>query len=182
MTDTRHRWMLLVLRGIIALSLGVAAWLFPLATIAALGLLFGGFALLDGGFALAVVFTVQHPERWVTMLLLEALVSIGAGMVVLLVPNLGGLALAGIVGAWAIATGLLELVTAFRIGDARDGRAMLGVAGVVSVLTGMLFVWNGTTRSVLLLVAAFACAFGIAMMVLGLRLRKMHTRGVIPAH
>ena len=153
MRDTSHRWMLLLLRGLVAVGLGVVAWLSPVATIATVGIIFGGFALLDGGFALAVVFSVKNPARWVTMLLVESLVSVVAGMVTLLVPNLATVSLAVIVGAWAIATGVLELVTAFRVGDARDGRSLLGVAGVVSILTGLLFMVNGTERGVLVLLA-----------------------------
>jgi uncharacterized membrane protein HdeD (DUF308 family) len=182
MTDTRHRWMLLLLRGLVVVALGVVAWLWPITTIGTLGVLFGGFALLDGGFALAVVFTVQDPARWVTMLLVESLVSIAAGMITLLAPNLGTMALAVIVGMWAIATGLLEVVTAFRVKDARDGRAILAVAGVISILAGMLLVVNGSSRGLLVLIGLFAFGFGISLAALSLRLRRMRALGAVAVH
>jgi uncharacterized membrane protein HdeD (DUF308 family) len=171
MHDTRRRVSVLVTRGLMVLALAVLAWLMPFGTIGALAIMFGGFTLIDGGFALVLVFSAKDPQRWATTLWLEGVASILAGGVVLLAPSLGIGALTAIVATWAIVTGALEVYAAYRGGGRSSGRTLLGAAGAVSILIGLLFLVRPGDKLFLIYVAIYAFLFGLSMTLLGLRLR-----------
>ena len=109
MNTARRRTTVLLTRGLMVLALALVAWLVPFGTLGALAVMFGGFTLIDGGFALVHVFTAKDPQRWVTTLWLEGLVSIVAGGVTLLVPGLGATALTTIFAIWVVVIGALEV-------------------------------------------------------------------------
>src|SRR5205807_508001 len=74
-------WWALALRGVAAIIFGVLAFVWPGVTLAALILLFGGYALVEG--VLNVIAAVRgrgDDQPW-WALLLEGLVSIAAGIV-----------------------------------------------------------------------------------------------------
>ena len=78
--ETGH-WWALAIRGVIAILFGLAALLRPDIALAALILLFGAYALVDGVFAIVGVFggTRSGTPRW--LLLLEGVVGILAGII-----------------------------------------------------------------------------------------------------
>src|SRR3981189_2066538 len=81
-------------------------------TRAALVLLWGTYALLDG--LLAIVAAVRAPDgRW--WLVPQSMAGICAGIMTFLRPDLAQLALMYIIGAWALLTGLLHIVGAFSL-------------------------------------------------------------------
>jgi uncharacterized membrane protein HdeD (DUF308 family) len=88
-------------------------------TLAAMGLLFGAFALAEGLLALIVSRLDRHEfdHRWV--LLLKGPASIAIGVLALLWPSITAQALVSLIAAWAILTGAFEAV------------AMLGLRKVV---------------------------------------------------
>jgi uncharacterized membrane protein HdeD (DUF308 family) len=67
-------------------------------------------------------------------------------------------------GAFALLSGLMEIVTAVRAGEAHVRWGWLAVAGIVGVLAGIVsFVWPGITALALLFViAAWAIISGVA--------------------
>ena len=109
------RWWVLVLRGVAALVFGVLAFVAPGASLLALVVLFGAYALVNGIVNLALAARGRAGDtRWGS-LLFESIVSIIGGVVTLLWPGMSALVLLVLIGAWAIATGIGQVVAAVRL-------------------------------------------------------------------
>jgi uncharacterized membrane protein HdeD (DUF308 family) len=98
------------------------------------------------------------------------------------VPGLTVLALVLIIAAWAIITGALELVAAFRL-DIQHGRIWLAASGVASIVLGGLLIVAPLAGAVVLTwwLGAYALVFGAALLVLAFRLRSRRVHGAPPA-
>jgi uncharacterized membrane protein HdeD (DUF308 family) len=145
----------------------------PGASILALVLLFGAYALVDGAFAVAASLQrIGKQERW-WALLIEGLLGIAAGIVTFLWPDITALVLVYIIGAWAILTGVFEIVAAIQLRREIEGEWLLGLSGVLSVLFGlMLLIFPGSGAIALVwLIASYAFVIGILLIILGFRMR-----------
>jgi uncharacterized membrane protein HdeD (DUF308 family)/sporulation protein YlmC with PRC-barrel domain len=153
---------------------GLAAFFLPGITLTVLILLFGAFALVDGVFAIvAAVRTRRRNERW-WLLLAEGVLGVLAGIVAFIWPGLTALALLYLVAAWAIITGILEIVAAIRLRQEIVGEWALILSGVLSVIFGVLLaVLPGVGILALLwLIGAYAVAFGVLLIILAFRVRN----------
>jgi len=167
-------WWLVALRGLLGILFGIAAIAWPGITLAVLILFFGAYMFVDGVFALVAAIRFRHErERWVS-LLIEAILGIAIGAVTFLWPGITALAWVFTIVAWAILTGVLELIAAFRLHGALGSEILLGLTGVVSIIFGLamaalpligLVVW-------VLLIGSYAIAFGVLLLVAALRLRS----------
>ena len=176
-------WKMFVLRGVLALVIGVLAWLLPAASVMALTLLFAAFAFADGVLALwAGVTNLRAGTRW-GWLILGGLLGIATGAVVVLSPIVATLVLAvflwSMVSFWAIATGVVQIVAAIRLRREITGEWVLALGGLVSILLGAAVLWvlltspEGSVLALGWLLGIYAILFGILMIMLGLRLRKL---------
>src|SRR5690606_10563107 len=97
-----ERWWAVALRGLVAVIFGVVALVWPNLTLAAIVVLYGVFAIADGATGLVTLlfgFRRVGP-RWFQ--LLDALLSIAAGLIALLWPGITSLALIWLIAAWAL--------------------------------------------------------------------------------
>ncbi|MCB0209876.1 MAG: HdeD family acid-resistance protein [Anaerolineae bacterium] len=174
-TNLARNWWALVLRGIFALIFGIIAIVWPGLTILSLTFVFGFYALLDGIFALAATWSNHSHERW-WLLLIEGLLSLAAGVVAFIMPGVTALALLTVIAVWAVLTGILEIVAAVRLRQEMQNEVWLGLAGLASIIFGVLLVvWPGAGLvTISWIVGFYAVIFGLAMMVLGFRLRGMN--------
>jgi uncharacterized membrane protein HdeD (DUF308 family) len=120
-TQLTRSWWLLALRGMVAVLLGLAI-LFPLdINLAAMGLLFGAFALADGLLTLIVsrLDRYQFDDGWV--LLLKGPASIAIGVLTLLWPGITAQALVALIAAWAILTGAFVAMAALDLRNLVEG-------------------------------------------------------------
>jgi uncharacterized membrane protein HdeD (DUF308 family) len=166
-------WWLIVLRGAAAVLFAMLTFFWPGASILALVLLFGAYALVDGAFAVAASLQrIGKQERW-WALLIEGLLGIAAGIVTFLWPDITALVLVYIIGAWAILTGVFEIVAAIQLRREIEGEWLLGLSGVLSVLFGlMLLIFPGSGAIALVwLIASYAFVIGILLIILGFRMR-----------
>lgn len=169
-----QNWWMIALRGLFAILFGVIAILLPGVTLAALVLLFAAYMLVDGILAIAAgVRAAQRHERW-GMLILEGIADLVAGAIAFFWPLVTVLAFVYLLGAWAIVSGVLLCSAAFRLNIVR-GRWLMGFGGAVSVIWGvLLLVWPFTGALVLTWwIGAYALIFGVALLVLAFRLRKL---------
>jgi len=111
---------------------------------------------------------------------LQGVIGVGAGILTFLWPGLTALALVLFIGAWAIATGLLEIAAAIRLRRFIRGEWMLALSGVMSLLFGGLVVAfpGAGAVGIAWILGIYAAAAGIVLIALGLRLR---TRVLAPA-
>ena len=166
-------WWAFALRGVAAIIFGILAFAWPGVTLAVLVLLWGAYALVDGILALVSAFRTGHDHRWA--LLIEGVVGIGAGVATFLWPGLTALVLVYIIAFWALITGVLEIMAAFRLRKVIENEWWLVLSGALSVVFGIvLFAAPGAGALALVwVIGAYAVLFGIVLLALGFRLRTM---------
>lgn len=167
-------WWLVVLRGVLAILFGILAFIWPGITLLTLIIMFGVYAVVDGLIAVGTgLARTKDSRRWWTFLL-EGLISIAAGLVALIWPGLATLVLLYVIAAWAVFTGVLEIVAAVRLRHEITNEWVLALGGVISVALGLLLFFQPAagTLAIIWIIAAYAVIFGILLIILGLRLRK----------
>jgi uncharacterized membrane protein HdeD (DUF308 family) len=177
-----QNWWALALRGVCAILFGIVALVVPGAVLVTLALFFAAYLLVDGVLAIvAAVRAAQRHERW-GMLLAEGLVDIVVGVVAFLFPVSAVLAFVFMTAAWALLTGILLIVAAFKL-NRQHGRAWMALSGIISVLFGMALVVAPLVGAVVLTwwFAGYAIAFGALLLVLGFKLRSQKGTAGPPA-
>jgi uncharacterized membrane protein HdeD (DUF308 family) len=164
------RWWALAIRGVAALLFALLTLLKPGITLVFLVLLFGMYALADGVFNLVAAFGSPR-HHWA--LLLEAIVSIVAGTLAFLRPGLTTFALLYLIACWAIFTGVLEIVTGFRLRKVVANEWAAILLGIASLLFGILILFapGPAALAIVVWIGAYAMVFGIIMLVFAFRLR-----------
>ena len=167
-------WWLLALRGLVAVLFGVLAFMWPGVTLITLVWLFGAFALVNG--ILSLVLAAKTPKGYpkVGSLILGGLLGILAGLLAFVMPGITALGLLILIAAWAIATGVMELVAAVRLRKVITNEWLLILAGIASVVFGVLLLFQPAAGALALiwLIGAWAVVFGILLMILAFRMRN----------
>ena len=138
-TQLASNWWALALRGVLSILVGVLALTKPGATLAALVLLIGAYMFVDGVFAImAALRGIRTGDRWGWMLvegilgivagiklrkiiegewllILAGALSLALGIYVLMRPGVGLLLLVTWVGVYALFTGVVMLMLAFKV-------------------------------------------------------------------
>jgi uncharacterized membrane protein HdeD (DUF308 family) len=170
-----RNWWALALRGVAAILLGILAFAWPGITLFVLVLFFGAYMLVDGIFAIvAAVRAAGEEDRW-WLLLIEGILGVLAGLVAFFWPGLTALALLYFIAAWAIVTGIMEIVAAIRLRQEIEGEWALGLSGLLSVIFGILLVVLPAPAGLLSLVwliGAYAVATGVLLLILAFRVRS----------
>jgi uncharacterized membrane protein HdeD (DUF308 family) len=180
-----NNWWSLVIRGLAAILLGIITLALPGVTFGALVILFGVYALIDGMFNLIGAWRASKAhERWGS-LIFEGIFGILAGIVTFAWPAITGLALVFIISAWAIITGVFEIIAAIRLRRHITGEWLLILGGVASVVFGILLAASPLMGALVLAMwlGVYALIFGAMLVGLGLRLRTWShgVRGPTPA-
>ena len=175
-------WWTFILRGILAIAFGILSFFAPPLGIAVLVGLFGAWALIDGATSIVAGIRTQGQDRSSWLEILEGIAGIAAGLLALIFPTFAAEVLVLIIAAWAIVTGLFQIVAAIRLRQQIRGEIWLGLAGVASVLFGVVLVLfpAAGALSLVWLIGGSAIAFGAFLLVLGWRLRGIRdlaTRG-----
>ncbi len=173
-----RNWWLLLLRGICAILFGVFAFAWPGVTLLSLVLVFGAYALADGILALAAAVAGGAPApRW--WLAVAGLSGIAFGILTFFWPGMTALLLVSFIAAWSIVTGVMQVVGAIRLRRAIDNEVLLITSGVLSVALGVVLIaWPGLGAvAVLLVIGAYAVLYGVLLVSLALRLRRLGLAG-----
>jgi uncharacterized membrane protein HdeD (DUF308 family) len=169
----RNRWML-VLRGVLAIIFGLIALLFPGIALLAFIFVFAIYAIIIG--IVTVIVAVGERGalgRW-GWVLLEGILSILAGLIAIFFPGETALVLLYIVAAWAIVTGMTEIFTAYAMHPFVSQEWPLVLAGILSVIFGVLLIIypRAGLLSLLWLVGIYAIVFGILYIIRAFQLRS----------
>ena len=179
MVELTRSWWILAVRGVVAVIFGLLALIWPEITLLALVLVFGAYAFVDGVFALvAAVRGRQLAGGSRAWLVLEGLLGVGAGVVAVLWPDITALALLWVIAVWAVLTGVLEILAAVRLRRVLDNEWLLVVAGVLSIVFGLiLMIWpESGAIGLVWLIGIYAIVFGVVLLGLALRLRGLGRR------
>jgi uncharacterized membrane protein HdeD (DUF308 family) len=171
-----RNWVVLLLRGLIAIAFGVLTWFQP-GVSRTLLYLFGAYALVDGtlGIGIAIGERTGHEYWWV--LFFWGLAGAGVGVMTFLVPGVSPQVLLFYISVWAIATGICETVTAIRLRREIDGEWLLFLGGLASVVFGGLLMANPNAggHALLWLITAYAIGFGVLLVILAFRTRAFRS-------
>jgi uncharacterized membrane protein HdeD (DUF308 family) len=174
-----RNWWAVLLRGIAAVMFGIITFVAPGISLAALVLVYGAYALVDGVFAVVSALR-RHgsTDRWWVMLI-EGIVGIAAGLVTFFWPGITALALLYLIAAWSLLTGVMEVIAAVRLRKIIAGEWLLALSGVLSIGFGVLLALFPApgALAVLLWIGAYAIVFGCLLVALGLRLRSWQRHG-----
>jgi uncharacterized membrane protein HdeD (DUF308 family) len=119
----------------------------------------------------AVTGGTPAPRWWMAVV---GVIGILAGIVAFANPGLTALTLLMLIAAWAIVSGIFEIVGAIRLRKEIDNEWLLILHGVISVLFG-LFVWlqpGEGALAIIWVIGAYAIIGGIILCVLAFRLRS----------
>jgi len=163
----------LILRGLLAVAVGVAALAWPGVTVLALVVLFAVYAFMGAGMQAMQAFRSRTAGP-VFGHLLVGLVDIAAGVIALAWPGPTALVLVLVVASWAIVSGAVEVAAAFRSSQEAGTRAAFILGGLASVAFGVvLFARPGVGAITLaLLFGLFNLLSGSWMLVRGVELRR----------
>jgi uncharacterized membrane protein HdeD (DUF308 family) len=124
--DGQGRNWTMVLVGAIGIVAGILAFAIPDITAIALVLLIGAWSLVRGVFEIVVAWQIRREVRDEWVLAVDGIVSVLFGLAVLIFPGAGALALVWAIAAFAIISGVILLVVAFRLRSFRDRHATPG--------------------------------------------------------
>ncbi len=160
-----------LVRGIASVIFGVLTIVNPGASIAALVVLYGIYALADGAFLLGFAFFGDGPKA---PYVVRGLISIAAGVLTFLYPGLTATSLYILIGVWAIAAGVMEIAAAISL---RKEASLGGLvfSGVLSIVSGvaLLALPMAGVIALLSLVAAYTIVNGIVLIVAGVRFHNV---------
>src|SRR5512140_2451980 len=163
----------LIVRGILAVIVGIIALAWPSVTVLALVILFAVYAFMAAGLQAARAFSSRQAGPVFGHLLL-GLADLAAGVIALAWPGPTALVLVLIVGVWAIVAGLAEISAAFGHGEAAGTRALFILGGLITVAFGVVLCARPGIGAVTLalLFGLFNLIAGIWMLVQGIELRR----------
>ena len=109
-----QRWWL-VFEGLLGVAVGVFVFIWP--DLSALGLLYAiaAWAIAMGTFEIAVAFVFPFSGTWSLLAVLGGLLSIGFGVIMFAHPGAGAVALLGLVAAFALVTGAMQIAFALEL-------------------------------------------------------------------
>lgn len=173
-TLAAQNWGMFVLRGILALALGVLAFAAPAPTLVALIFVFAAYAIVDGTFAIASGATAPGGPRW--LIVLSGIVGIAIGAYTVVNPQVTAVALVLLIGAFTFVRGIAEVGTAIWLRNVIENEWLYVLSGIVSILFGaFLIVAPGAGAMAVLFVIGFYALFaGVTYVAIGLRLRGVN--------
>jgi len=174
-TMLSRNWWVLALRGVLAIIFGILAFVWPEITLLTLIYLFGAYVLVDGIFAvISGISSYGSNERWWAALL-EGILGIVVGVLTFIWPITTGLVLLYFIAAWAVVSGIFEIVAAIQLRRAITGEWLMILSGIASIAFGVLLVIfpGAGALGLTWLIGAYAIFFGILFIVLAFRLRGM---------
>ena len=169
-----QNWWALVIRGVAGVLFGIGALVWPPAAVAALVLLFGAYALVDGIFNIvAAVRAPREGRRW-GWLTFSGVIGVATGLIAFFFPGITALALVLLVASWSLVTGVAEIVAAIWLRKHVRHEWLWILSGVLSVAFGVLLFLLPAAGAVALAIwiGAYMLVFGALLIAFGIRLRN----------
>lgn len=169
-----RNWGWVLLRGVAALVFGLLTFVNPGITLVVLVMFFAAYAFVDGIFTIIWAIANRRGEPHWVALLVAGIAGVIIGEVTFAMPGITAIVLLYLIAAWALITGIMEIIAAVRLRKVIQGEWVLVLAGVLSVLFGLLlFVAPGAGALALLLwIGIYAVLTGILLIVFAVRLRS----------
>jgi uncharacterized membrane protein HdeD (DUF308 family) len=165
---SRGAWMALsIITGLLMIVLGVLFLAYPGLSLATVLLLIGIF-LIVYGVALALAGLIGHAEGrgWA---IFTGILGVIVGVIAIAWPGMTALALIYIIAAWAIVTGISDIIAAFASGLSGGKRVWLIILGLLGIVVGIIFFVHpaGGALAMLWLIGIYLVVYGILRIVDG---------------
>ena len=177
-----RNWGWVLLRGVIGIGVGLFALVQPVVTFGLLVLIFAIYSIADGIAAItASIRAMRRDQSW-AWLLLQGIVSLAAGVIVLMMPVFAAKVFLYVMGFWAIVGGIVLVIAAFKL-PIDHGRWLLAIAGALSVLWGILLLMQPATGALVLTLwfGVYTMTLGIFFTVIAFTLRNRHKQRLAAA-
>lgn len=179
--DDLHRvaqraWWALLLRGLLALAVGVFILARPLDSIAAFALVIAFWALFTGFVNIVRAIELKPVAKHWWVLLLSGLVSVGFGLAALIYyPGLSLSFAVVLVAWWLMFTGILELYGAMQERNLGGHWGWMAALGVVTLAAAVFALLSppATLAAIMGLISAFAIIAGVALLVGAFKVRSI---------
>ena len=181
--DLARNWKAVLVRGIVAILFGLVFLFAPLASLVLSIYVFAGFAIAIGVTALIAGIRSASPSRG--QMILEGVLGIAAGLIALFWPGGTLVAAVFLIAAWAVITGVIQIIEAIKVREEIDNEWWLVLGGAASVVFGVLIALQPAVGifTVGFLIGVYALIFGIAIVLLALKLKDYEgqpPRTVVP--
>jgi uncharacterized membrane protein HdeD (DUF308 family) len=173
--SARQFWWVPVVRGAVAIVFGLIAMIWPHITAGAILWVVAIFAIVDGIVALYDAIRYRS-ENGTALGVTLGVVAIVFGVVALVWPGPTIAVFAIIVGIWALAAGLIQLVASI------DLRSVIGsgwgwgvVTGSLTIILGLLLIFwpHGSVAALVVILGIWAIVVGILLMIVGFQVRRV---------
>jgi len=155
----------MITRALVVL-LGIVALIWSGYVLSFLVFFFAFFAIVGSLGTLAIGISYNREQlpapRWATLLL--GLLGLIIGVATVAAPIFMSVAIIYFIGAWSLVTGIADFIFAFTRAQAGNSRLVLVLSGIISVLFGLLVLFNPPILTAVLLVQVF----GIYAILIGL--------------
>ena len=176
MNQLIYNWWAVALRGVLAIIMGLIAFVFPAVTLIVWISLFVAYLLLEGVLLLILAFRVRKKsgKKRLWLLVLSAALNIAVCTIAIISPIATALALLYLIAAWAMLTGILEIAAAIKLRKEIRREWIFLLQGLVTILFAILLVAMPAIGLLALIwmTGAFWLTEGILFLVLAFRLRK----------
>jgi uncharacterized membrane protein HdeD (DUF308 family) len=122
----RRSWQLVIV-GLIGIAAGAITFWRPGLTALGLYALFAGWSIARGIVEIAMAVRLRDEVRGEVWMVLGGLISIAFGVLLIVLPASGVLAVAFLIGIYALLYGLIEIALSFRLRGVRERARHLGV-------------------------------------------------------
>ena len=170
-------WIWAVVRGALLILFGIIAMVWPGKTALVLAVIIGIFAVVDG--IVDLIDAIRHRGTpGVGLRVFLGIVSLLFGIIILVWPDKTLAFMVILIAIWAILIGALQIIANVGIRKEAPGAWVWGViAGAIGLVFGIVVLFNLGIGLVSLvwLIGIWAIVFGVALIVLGLQVRKAAT-------
>jgi uncharacterized membrane protein HdeD (DUF308 family) len=172
-TRLLRNWWIPVIRGLLAVVFGVCVFVEPASALAIVVLVFGAFAFANG--IMAIIAGLHRDVANRGLLIFEGIAGAIVGVITFISPPTTAIVLYSFIAAWAIVTGIAQIVTAIRWRKVIQNEIWLILAGISSAIFGVLLIALPMAGFLALaaIIAFFSVTWGIVLIALGLRLRGL---------
>jgi uncharacterized membrane protein HdeD (DUF308 family) len=168
-------WWILLMRGLLAIALGLLVFTRPAITLSAIVLGFSAYCVFEGAASIFSVITgrVDREHRWFPVL--EGLIGIAVGIVTFRTPGITGTVLMFFIAVWALATGALRIVEGVQLRKEITGEVWLILGGLASVGFALLVLMRPLAGALAMIrvLAVYALILGLTEVLLAFELRTV---------
>jgi len=163
----------LVLRGIVAVLVGLLAIVATKFVLDFLEYIYGFFAIITGIMNSGVGISSEKTEIPKWLLLITGVLGVLLGIFALLTPLIIAMTITMFIAAWALITGILELGLAFS-SKTTPHRAVLALSGIIGVVFAIILVLIPVlgAYALVIVLGVYALVFGFISIFLGLSLGR----------